>query len=221
MHLRRAIRITAGILLGLAACTPTPGVGLLDTSCQAPCWHGIVPGTTSIDDALELLPQIPGVSGRSIAVRDEGGGRKYVSWVMTSGGGSFYGELTATSSAVSVIALSLDGEVTLKDLFLAYGQPEVAGGFYGQGEVYWRSVFLLFDQGLAAVLGDEGWPSIETWRLRPGDRVTHLYFYEPDSLHQLVQDDWLLLPMLPDVDTLISASNPWEGYSTLALQPVR
>jgi hypothetical protein len=189
MVLRRVIQIIAGIMLGLAGCTPSAGVGMLDTSCQAPCWRGIMPGETTIDDALELIPQIPGVSARSIAVRDEGGGRKYVSWVMYSAGESFYGELTAANDTVSTLALSLDGEVSLRDLFLAYGEPNAVGGFYGQGEVYWRNVVLLFDQGLAAVLRDEGWPTTDTWRLRPGDGVSELFFFDPIFLLQPPEDD--------------------------------
>jgi hypothetical protein len=180
-----------------------------------------VPGTTTIDDALDLIPQIPGVSGRSIAVRDEGEGRKHVGWVMTLGESLFFVELTAADGTVSAILLSLEGEVSLKDLLLAYGEPDTVGGFYGQGEVYWRNLFLLFDQGVAAVLADEGWPMTDTWRLRPGDRVSYFYFFEPGSLHQLVRDERMFLPMAPDVEALIAASGPWEGYSTVTLQSVR
>jgi len=221
MALRRAIQITSCIILGLAACTPNAGVGMLDPGCQAPCWHGIAPGTTTIEDALEIIPQIPGVSARSIAVRDEGGGREYVHWIMTSGGTDFFVELTTAEGRVSAILLSLEGNVSLKDLFLAYREPEVAGGFYGGGEGHWRRVFLLFDQGMAAVLGDEGWPTSNTWRLRPSNGVRYLYLFEPDSLPQLVQDDWLFVPLAPDVESLITASSPWEGYSTVTLQPAR
>ncbi len=221
MGLRRAIQITACVMLGLAACTPTAGVGMLDISCQAPCWHGIMPGATTVDDALELIPQIPGVSTRSIASRERVDGREHVSWVMYSGGSSFFVELAAANDTVSAILLSLEGEVSLKDLFLAYGEPDTVGGFYGQGEVYWRRVFLLFDEGLAAVLGDEGWPITDTWRLKPSDRVSYFYFFETGSLHQLVQDERMFLPMAQDADALIAASSPWEGYSTVSLQSVR
>jgi hypothetical protein len=221
MLLRRVIQLTAGILLGLAACTPSPRVGLLETSCQAPCWHGIVPGTTSFDDALELIEQIPGTYPRSIAVRDEGGGRKSVRWVMRSGTNDFFVELSAADGTVSAVLLSLSGQVKLNELLSAYGEPQITGGFYGWGEGHWRKVFLLFDQGLAAVLGDEGWPMTDTWRLRPSDEVRYLYFFEPESLQQLVQDDWLFVPLAPDVEALTAASGPWEGYSTVTLQSVR
>jgi hypothetical protein len=218
---RRLIPLAVGIMLALAACSPSAGVGMLDTSCQAPCWHGITPGTTTIEDALEIIPQIPGVSARSIAVRDEGGGREYVHWVMTTGTTDFFVELTTADGRVSAMLLSLEGEVSLKDLLLAYGVPEDAGGFYGRGEGHWRRVFLLFHQGLAAVLADEGWPTTNTWRLRPSNGVEYLYFFKPDSLQQLVQDDWLFVPLAPDVESLIAARGPWEGYSTVTLHPAR
>jgi hypothetical protein len=140
---------------------------------------------------------------------------------MQSGVHDYYGELTTSVGTVSGIALTPDGDVRLKDVFLAWGEPDLAGGFYGQGEGHWRRVFLLFDEGMAIVLGDEGWPMTDTWRLRPSDEVSYLYYFEPDALHQLVRNEPMFLPMAPDVDALIAASGPWEGYSTLALRSIR
>jgi hypothetical protein len=140
---------------------------------------------------------------------------------MASGGSDFFVELTAAEGTVSAVLLSLSGEVKLDELFLQYGEPHSAGGFYGGGGGHWRKVFLLFDQGLAAVLADEGWPLSEKWRLRPSDEVSYLYFFQPESLHRLVQDDWLFIPLAPDVDALVAASSPWEGYTTLTLHSAR
>jgi hypothetical protein len=161
------------------------------------------------------------VYDESIAVRDLGDRNDHITWVMQSGAHDYYGELTTSMGAVSAIALTPDGDVRLKDVFLAWGEPDLAGGFYGQGHGHWRRVFLLFDEGMAIVLGDEGWPTTDTWRLRPGDRVSYFYFFEPGSLHQLVRDERMFLPMAPDVEALIAASGPWEGYSTVTLQSVR
>lgn len=221
MRLLRAVRIAAGVLLTLAACTPSPDLHLLDSTCQAPCWYGLLPGTTTTDEALDLISQIPGVYAESIAVRDVGDDNRHITWVMQSGAYDYYGELTISMGAVSAIALSPDGDVRLEDVLLAWGAPDLVGGFYGQGHGHWRSVFILFDEGTAVSLGDDRWLMTDTWRLRRSNEVRYIYFFEPGSLHQLVRDEPMFSPIAPDVDALIAASIPWGGYSTISLHSVR
>jgi len=221
MNLRQATWVIGTIWLGLAARTPTPNpaLALLHSGCQPPCWHGIVPGTTTLDETLEIIPRIPQASETSPGVREEGQGRKYVRCVLETGRKLLFLELITAHDTVSALELSLDGEVTLEELFLAYGEPDAVGGFWGRGERYWRRVFLLFNEGMAASLHHQGRPKTDTWRLRPADEVWYLFFYDPGSLYQLVEDRRLLGDLAPDGDALIAASRPWEGYSTIDLMP--
>lgn len=215
----RAILTVTGIILALSACTPTDDHNLLVANCQPPCWYWIMPGKTTTDEALALIPQIPGVHDGTVVIRDLGDGNDYIRWLMRSGTGKhdYFGELTTSVGIVSGLSLTPDGDVTLKDVFLAYGEPDTVGGFYWEGRGHSRRVFLLFDEGMAIALGDDGWLKSTTWRLRPNDQVRYLYFFEPNTLHGLVGNNPMFLTIAPSLDALTEASRPWDGYSTLAL----
>jgi hypothetical protein len=208
--------------LATGGCTERQPSYILESGCAVPCWRGIIPGETSIEDAVEIIKQIPEVSLTSISVRDQGVGIRYASWVMGPAGDLTFGEIIAENETVSTVSLSLDREVPLADLFLAYGEPISAGGFYGWGEGHWRRVFIHFDQGAVAVLSDYGWPHTDTWRLRSTDHVKYLYLFRPDSLADPPEGDWLLRSALwPSEEAFSAAARPWQGYATLTLQFVR
>jgi len=218
--------IASTILVALSGCSQHDASSILETGCQPPCWYHITPGETSIADALSIIENIPEVSKNSISMREDGTGSNSVQWVMGSSGSLVFVELTSSNDTVSTIGLSLNHEVTIKELMLAYGQPDVTGGFYGQGEGHWRRVFILFDQGVEASLIDQGLIQgllmPDKWRLRPSDTVDYLFFFDPDIINSPQQEDWLLMAALwPDVEAFIAAGRPWEGYSTLLLQLVR
>jgi hypothetical protein len=207
--------------LGTAGCAQRQPSYILQASCDLPCWRGIIPGSTSVEEAIDNLQQIPEVALTSLSVREQGPGVKYASWVMGPVGQSVYGEIIAIDGTVSTICLSYS-EVRLDDLLLAYGQPASVGGFYGGGEGHWRSVFIHFDQGALAILTDDGWPLTDKWRLRPSDRVKHLYFFQPESLVAPSPADWLLdSAMSPGRDAFVGAASPWRGFTRLTLDSFR
>ena len=206
----------------LAACTQREPPAILSPLCQPPCWQGITPGETSFADALAVIPQIPEVRLRSLAVRDEGSGRQHVRCLVGPPGAFVFVEITAANGTVSTISLSLAGDVSLQDVIIVYGEPALAGGFYGPVAGHWRRAFLLYTQGVEAVLTDAGWPHTDTWRLRPSDTVDYLFFFNPDSLASPPQGDWLFLAALwPNPHAFAAAGRPWAGYSTLSLRLVR
>jgi len=140
-------------------------------------------------------------------------------WVLDLEKGYVLAELTARNDIVTAICLSVDDAVEVKEVIKVYGQPDTVGGFYGQGEVYGRSVILLYDEGLVMILVDYGSPFIETWRVSPGDGVNRMCFFDPDLFTQLVGDE-IITAIGSDANALVAALAPWEGYSTVALHPV-
>ena len=53
------IAVSLFILMMLTYCSRKPSVILNDTSCKAPCWHNIEFGKADIDQAINLLSQVP------------------------------------------------------------------------------------------------------------------------------------------------------------------
>ena len=48
------------VLFCLTACTTTPKYDdLINSPCTAPCWYGVIPGKTSKDELVKLIPAFP------------------------------------------------------------------------------------------------------------------------------------------------------------------
>jgi hypothetical protein len=131
-------------------------------------------------------------------------------------------EIYTAHGQVVLIALSLDGTVTLDDVISEYGPPTSVGGFYGQGEAYWRNVTILHDDGIAIFLQDLGWPLVDYWRLKPSDIVEEILFFVPDTLPQFAGDIPGFLPITlgESYDVVAAGLVPWNGYEAVTLRSI-
>lgn len=59
------------ILLGLicASCV-TPSQLILDSPCKLPCWHGIQPGITTFEEALQVIKTLPTINQDSVYIEE-------------------------------------------------------------------------------------------------------------------------------------------------------
>lgn len=187
---------------------------LTDVPCAAPCWQGIVPGTTTSSQALEILENSPYVKQGSIRTGSrDGSGR--ATWYYTIPG--FYGEneITWEDNIVQDISLSIAYEMTLSDLIDKFGSPEalVADSCPLQQACF--TVNLFYSQvGMSVGCSvDLGTPRIE-----PTTRIHSVSFYIPMS----VEERYMYLYRYGEPQTveriiahLRKTIRPWRGYGGL------
>jgi hypothetical protein len=114
--------------------------------CAPPCWEDIIPGQTTLTDAVRLLQQNPGVQPQSVLSRPYGQPEEHTGyiqwrWLGSEGGGevSYQGTEGKGEAIVTYISPGLggipsaDASFTLGDVIAAYGEPTHihATGFFG------------------------------------------------------------------------------------------
>lgn len=165
---------------------------LTDDPCAAPCWQGIVPGKTTIDEALAILDTLGFDYSRFDSevqwytyayYRDDGFGFP---------GNVLWGPLFGDSTSVAVMRLGLEFELTLQEVLDKYGPPEKFQAFRGDlptlpdGHVLGAVVMLFYPQrGLAFESWIAGLPPVI---IESGTTVKAVCYFDPTPMEQLFLD---------------------------------
>lgn len=98
--------------------------------CSPPCWQGIVPGVSTVDDAIETLLSDRSVDSDSIRRFDWQGhdGWETIDWRSSISDLPFSaGRIRLNGDNVSLVSVTLEYELDLADLVDIYGDPD---GYY-------------------------------------------------------------------------------------------
>lgn len=102
----------------------------VDDACDAPCWHDITPGTTTYEDALNILWADSGFSNIQSQVIPETGPAVAASWQPV--GGEVCCQIIAEDGiTVDSIFLQFAPDMTVKQVIDTYGEPEYVLGTAG------------------------------------------------------------------------------------------
>jgi hypothetical protein len=103
---------------------------LMGQPCAPPCWEGITPGKTRLDEAVALLEQHPQIGGLHISGQGTPPHVVVWGWNADSSGGIVYYEPRDTENLedrtnpiITSIELSLSNPYTLAEIRAAYGEP--------------------------------------------------------------------------------------------------
>jgi hypothetical protein len=139
-------------LLFAAACGPsTESPSILDrSSCDLPCWNGIIVGKTTEEDALKIIKNLPDVNRESI--RQQKSIPVFENWIRfsfgyrhpLSGRSKLRGDIFTTHGIVSDLTICGDIKTSIGRLVEAIGEPEhlISGNIIPGG----RSVTLIDSQ---------------------------------------------------------------------------
>lgn len=190
--------IGVGMMLWIRS-QPENAVGgiLTDRPCAPPCWQGITPGMVATRDELtRRLRRIPGVK----TIWENG---PCVMWLWDRWEG--YSSICVDQdNVVRSISLSVDFDLTVKEIIDKYGPPDATNAVYGGvPEHPYVAMNLLYPvHGMwvrAKVLPDYN-PTLE-----PTTKVYEVLYVAPsDSL-----ENW------PGVDITNLHLQPWPGYGAL------
>lgn len=196
----------------LTSCNEKSSTILLDTSCEPPCWHQIIPGSSTRDVVDSALPNIPEVDVNSIreAAITTGGIYNHIMWQFNEVSGDYSGAIYFQDGVVSSISiLPKAGALTLEDAIQVLGEPEYTFVYKERGEVTRMIIYLLAPtKGFVLVYDKIRSQS----RIEPRDSIEFVYYFNPEQFNAVVTSNLL---MGQDLATLEKHQRPWEGYGEI------
>jgi hypothetical protein len=226
----RALGSAIGLIAALLLCGACIGEqqrqgplveGLLnDVPCAAPCWEGITPGTTTEQEAIDILlaeTRSSYMTEPSIAYRDDTG-KVVVRWITKAtrmpSGVSSVSELHTLRHKTHHVSLTLDTGLTAQMIIEKWGEPAIVFVYQaGRHPPHFWAQFCYPEQGIElGVFMDSGNDPLV---LDPDDRVSFAYFYAPMSREEWLtgpvdQHSWMFRPT--DPDKILE----WIGFGTIS-----
>jgi hypothetical protein len=208
-------------LIGGCSCGPELDTSLLTGSpCRAPCWHNIIPGTSSeevVHEQLESSSLVRKGTVRCDSAEQEGVLLTMCAWRDQKGD---FNRLYLHDGKVLRIEIELDYDLTLGEVVDEYGPPEYVYAEAGGSFEY--AVFLLYPtQGLGftsyvfapdaakyIVSRDIGIVSKEL-------KVEEAIYFSPTSLRELFEEVLLLSPSR--VEHHVINSREWSDFGQVEL----
>ena len=210
--------VVALSLLGVSLVSCAPG-GPVDRSlltgdpCEPPCWQGLVPGVSTVQEVEGVLAGSEYVKQDSVE-RERWGGFSTIWWESTASWASGSGRNAAVMKGdmLQVLMICLDYELVLEDIVERYGTLEKLwvtwtslGGVEVAVRLYYPHEGLIF----ALVLQ----PSNGYHELEPGSRVTVVRYFAPTSLEGLIRlGESIPFPPREYVETDL---DDWSGYGPI------
>ncbi len=174
--------------------------------CFAPCWLGITPGQTTLDDAVYILKQSPFVKTESVKVEFNG-----VSWYWRQGG--YAAHASYDSKLNDHIIKSMGGgyytQFKLGEIIKIYGEPDYinAARTGGIPSIY----FYWFSKGFSVGMDGNQFetPPVIDPDLLVGRTLGGPRFFSDRSLEEYTFDQ--------NQDYDIKRFVPWQGYKDFYL----
>ncbi len=188
--------------------------------CSLPCWHGITPGKTSIEEALSIVRALPGVHHDDIKViKSPSGDIKEIIfnrwgipqdwWYLPVKYTSLHNEITAEKGVVTFILLHLTitDTLTLGEVVERYGPPEYYGAsyynaWYSHDPDTWEVVLFYLQLGMAMSVKA---PPERRGYITPDLEITYLMLHIPMTIEEFSR-------IYKIVPYLYLYLKPWEGF---------
>jgi hypothetical protein len=175
---RKTLLILSFALLWLfvvTACTPRGVPEALATStCEPPCWQGIVPGETTHTQVITMLPTLPFVKVDTIQYTQKLAAAHLNAYAGVSGLRVHFDE----DQSVKVITLHIRSKFTFAEVIEYYGVPEKVLALEQRRATVYLSYFLIYPENGLVVLSNTGPIRPEKARsaIRPDDVVDFVRF---------------------------------------------
>lgn len=185
--------------------------------CRAPCWEGITPGVTTIDQAFNVLKSSPILTGVQTGDVFKAGEMSQVAqayWIDKNGqknpdGIVLFANLKSSTNLVSAISPHYYRKFTLGEVIKAYGEPShlVLSSFpydYDVSKQIYTLVIVYKPFGFVMMMDKR---VVGKFELTPQLVLDSPVFFD-DKLASLKDIGSIVYPTLEDM-------RPWEGFKTL------
>ena len=181
--------------------------------CELPCWYGIVPGRTSIDQAVNILHTITFIESDSIK-RVNVGGSTDVSWRFTA---NAFGHVIFKDDTLIKMSIAPTG-LLLGDVIEQIGEPDTISAGYEPAEIVSYSLTLYYPhKGIVVRVLDEVKGDLtEPQRITQDLNVSEIQLFVPTT----IEDFLTTVAGQPkdNVDRLLGRLQLWPGFGNNVIQ---
>ena len=183
-----------------------------NSGCKPPCWHGIIPGETNVNDVLSIIEMDPRLDSLKLEFEDNEYGKHII---LKPGYILIGGELIileVEDSFVKKITINDQIKMSLSEVLTSFGSPSsvfpVPGG--PSGIFYWHLIMYYPDQGIVInICTDEDEDSRE---ITPSSRVYYVMLTTKGVIEAMIQE---YKDFQRKVKNPIVFPVPWKGYGNI------
>jgi len=189
---------------------------LRDDSCSMPCWQGLVPGKTTMSEAVEILRKDHRIRQKSL---QEGGSAQNggVTWFWRASRSRFQSKVSWKDGIVEEITVAMTCEVSVEQILDEYGPPEALEAGKGGIPEHWYWIIDLYYPSVGTQF--TACTSEVSSVLEASTPVEAAHFYVPTSLEMRVTDlyggDGSSSSDAEIVSWVLGAMRSWKGYGDL------
>jgi hypothetical protein len=216
MGKKYTVHILIAILILLTSCSRKPSVILEDNTCDAPCWRGIVPGQSTIENVEVILDSMTDIHppvGPENTLANNPYYEKQIGWEFDSVT-EYRGVVYFRNDIVTLINISMENDLPLADIILKFGEPTdvLIQSMVGDPAVYLTVKLIYPDKGIC--LSHQ--PSFifpfknpKSYRIKPSTKIRNVMFID----HSVLEGQ-LEFGCLAGIDDIIYSANKqnWKGY---------
>jgi len=198
---------------------PAPDTSLLTGEpCEPPCWQGLTPGQSTLQEVNEFMRTSgfvnPGSVHRSQLHRSGQWVGVSIWWRSTVGGGSRSNKFIVEGGVLDSVTIYPDYVLTLQRLIDRYGPPErYVAGLPISGPLYYEVTLFYPTYGFTTELVvpyDDG-------TLQPETRVASVWYFRAATMERFVELGCEAGYLGGAPDKSLEALRDWPGYGPIEL----
>jgi hypothetical protein len=219
----RLILLCVGLLVGVgvSTCAERPPVDmslLTGDPCEPPCWQGLTPGVSTLQEVNEFMRTTrfvgTGTIHRGTLTRRGEVVGVSIQWRSAAGVGGRSNSFHIEGGVLKDIIISPDYDLTLQRLFARYDPPEKYRAILQGFERQWVDVILFYPtHGFTVYLAlrpDE--PALE-----PDSKVESVWYFRAAPLERFVELGWEAGHLGTDPSEWPELPRDWQGYGQVEL----
>lgn len=208
------LNIMITIIWFLASCSSKPSTIITDTSCLPPCWQGITPGLSTVQEVLSILPNVPGVDPKSIVDASTVIYDTSIYCLFERNARDIGGRIYFKNNVVAAIDIApKDKALTFRDAVDKLGSPENVLAVYSKGEREWLSIFIIYQsKGFALLDNIVPFHKGEHAEIKASRPVVAVYYFDPVLFDELMTNsiiaNW-------ESNIIQKGMQPWTGFGEI------
>jgi hypothetical protein len=219
------VLLCLGLCAGCGEPPPLDRSLLTGEPCEPPCWQGLTPGESTLEEVDEFIRTSGFVNTRTMyRVRMTRGGEVVevdISWDSAAGGFGPHNSFRVQGGVLKDITIRPDYALTLEQIFERYGPPEKYHAILQEVEVRFADITLFYPaHGFIVYLSrrpdctDSGAPEIT---LAPESQVGSVWYFRAAPLERFLELRDEAGYGGPPPDRILESLHDWEGYGLIEL----
>lgn len=194
-----------------------PSALIDDIVCNAPCWAGIIPGSTTFEESQEILNSSIYITGKGSSEYLVDKNRSQLRWIFPSSFSESSGTAHYLDGYVQFIEFGYDYGPKFLDVVEHFGEPDKVSAMVHYADCSYAHVSIKYDQIGLVASRYVGCISMDakTIKLNRNDRITDVQLFIPGTYDSLVIPGKVVIVL--EYDNLTETLHDWQGFGDIIL----